>query len=71
MISHDDDIPGLSKQLVGALSRPTGCQGDPQNLKKHICGCLGKPVTWSKFNMLSYLHQLKAYEIRMKTEFKL
>jgi hypothetical protein len=27
----------------------------------HMCG-LGKPVTWSKFKILSYLYQLKAYE---------
>jgi hypothetical protein len=30
-----------------------------------MCGCLaflGKPVTWSKFKILSYSYQLKAYE---------
>jgi hypothetical protein len=28
-------------------------------------------VTWSKFKILSYLYQLKAYELRMKSQFKL
>jgi hypothetical protein len=32
-------------------------------------GCLGKPVTWSKFKKWSYLYQLKVYELRMKTQF--
>jgi hypothetical protein len=33
---------------------------------------MGKPaVTWSKFKILSYSYQLKAYELRMKTQFKL
>jgi hypothetical protein len=36
-----------------------------------MCGCLGKPVTWSTFKILSYLYQLKVYELRMKTQFKL
>jgi hypothetical protein len=36
-----------------------------------MCSCLGKPVTWSKFKILSYLYQLKAYELRMKTQYKL
>jgi hypothetical protein len=31
-------------------------------------GCLGKPVIWSKFKIWSYLYQLKAYELRMKTQ---
>jgi hypothetical protein len=34
-----------------------------------MCGCLEKPVTWSKFKILSYLYQLKAYELWMKTQF--
>jgi hypothetical protein len=32
---------------------------------KYSCGCLGKPVTWSKFKILGYLYQLKANELRM------
>jgi hypothetical protein len=29
-------------------------------VQKYMCGCLGKPVTWSKFKILCYLYQLKA-----------
>jgi hypothetical protein len=43
------------------------------SFKRQYMWLPGKPVTltWLKFKILSYLYQLKAYELRMKTQFKL
>jgi hypothetical protein len=60
-----------SRGRNSALGADNACLGSHQ---EEMCGCLGKPVTWSKFKInkiWSYLYQLKAYELRMKTQFNI